>query len=261
LATWQLTLSSDGRGALFPTEASRNTAVRALARAAAPHLALFSITAQDIHLVIHGDTVRPGRVARAVLLGLRPLADRPLEPARRRPIPDVDHLGWLAEHLLTLPLRHGLPGHPALWPGSSLLDLAGARSLDAPLLLPSLLRGFEPGAALAYAGLTPQPLEALGPREILLLGPGRLLHAAAMALAADPELTGRAAPVVAARQAVAQLGEQAGIPTRTLADTLQLTTHGVRRLQRHPTHQPRLTAVQRYLALEERVVRAALAAS
>jgi hypothetical protein len=262
VATWQLTISSDGRDALFPSEASRNAAVRALARTAAPHRALFSITDRDIHLVIQSNTARAGRTARAVLLGLRPHSQRPLDPARRRQLSDQDHLGWLAEHLLSLPLQLGLPGHPALWSGSALLDLLGARALGSPpLLLPKLLPGFEPLQVLADMGLSSQPLSTPGDRDLLLAGPGRLNQAAAAALAADPSLEGRASPVVAARQVVAQLGQRAGLPTRTLADSLGLTTHGVRRLQLQPPDHDALAAVRRYLSLQDRVVQAALRAS
>lgn len=262
MATWQLILSSDGRDALFPSEASRNAAVRALARAAAPHLALFCITDSATHLVIESSAARAGRIARAVLLGLRPHTTARLAPAQRRVVADAEHLGWLTEHLLSLPARERLPGHPALWPGSALLDLVGARLTGTPpLVLPALLPGFDPAAALALVGLPPQPLEPIGARALLLAGPGRLLQAATTALAADPALEGRATPVVQARQAVAQLGQRAGLPTRTLADSLGLTTHGVRRLQLLPPDPAANDAVLRLLALQDRVIGAALAAS
>ena len=262
MATWQLTLSSDGREALFPSEASRNAAVRALARAAAPHLALYCITDSAVHLVIRSKTARAGRIARAVLLALRPLTQQALEPARRRRVADHEHLAWLCQHLLTLPGSQPLPCHPALWSGSALLDLTGARHLGSPpLLLPELLPSFEPAEGLQLQGLSPHPLAPASDRQILMAGPGRLLRAAAMAVAADPSLEGRANPVVAARQAAAQLGQRAGLPTRTLADALALTTHGVRRLQLSAPDRAALAAVRCYLALEDRVIGRALAAS
>jgi hypothetical protein len=261
VAIWQLTLTSDGRDALFPSEASRNAAVRALARTAAPHLALFCITDRDIHLVIDSTTARAGRIARAVLLGLRPLCRHPLEPARRRPIRDPQHLEWLAHHLLTLP-RELAGQHPALWTGSALLDLLGARALEPPLADSAALPAPLPASrVLAELGLGAQALEPLGDRAILLAGPGRLLHACAAAVAADPALEGKAAPVVAARQAAAQLGLRAGLPTRTLADAMGLTTQGVRRLQLLPPDGQAQRAARRYLALEERIIQGALAAS
>ena len=261
MATWQFILSSDGRNALFPSEASRNAAVRALSRTAAPHLALFCITDSSVHLVIQSNTARAGHVARAVLLGLRPLSQCPLEPARRRRITDHDHLTWLAQHLLALPSQqHGC--HPALWSGSAMLDLLGARSLGPPpLLLPRLLPSLDIGASLASLGLHSAPLEPVSDRQLMLAGPGRLIHGASVALAAHPQLSGRTSPVVAARQAVAQLGQRAGLPTRTLADALGLTTHGVRRLQLSPADPAASAAVRRYLALEDRVIQSALAAS
>ncbi len=262
MATWQLTLSSDGRDALFPSEASRNAAVRVLARTAAPHLALYCITDSTVHLVISSSTARAGRIARAVLLALRPLAQRELEPARRRQLDDQDHLAWLARHLLALPGQLALPCHPALWSGSALLELTGARHLGSPpLLLSRLLPGLEPGLGLELLGLDGRQLEPVSDRQLLMAGPGRLLHAAAAALAADPALEGRAIPVVSARQAVAQLGRRAGLPTRTLADALALTTQGVRRLQLLPPDADAQAAVRRYLALEDRVIHRALAAS
>ena len=262
MATWQVTLSSDGRNALFPSEASRNAAVRALARAAAPHLALFCITDSTVHLVIQSNSARSGSIGRAVLLGLRPLTQQPLAPATRRRLEDRDHLAWLTRHLLAVPSQAPLPCHPALWSGSCLLDLAGARSMGAPtLLLSRLLPDFELQGAFMDAGLSEAPLQPVTDRQLLMAGPGRLLHAATVALAADPALDGRATPVVAARQAIAQLGQRAGLPTRTLADALGLTTHGVRRLQLLPANGAAQAAVRRYLALEERVIQRALAAS
>jgi len=228
-------------------------------RTAAPPLALFCIPAGAIHLVLQSDAARVGHTARAVLLGLRPLSPRPLEPAQRRAVHDPDHLGWLVQHLLTLPRQQ--PGqHPALWSGSALLDLLGARWLDPPLA--SLeLPGFEPAAILAELGLGADPLVPLDNRSVLLAGPGRLLRASGAALAADPALEGKATPIVAARQAAAVLGRKAGLPTRTIADALGLTTQGVRRLQLAPAPRGAISAVRRYMALEDRVIHAALAAS
>ncbi len=259
MATWHLNLASDGRDALFPSEASRYAAVRALARAAAPHLAVFCITDTNVHLVIQCSTARAGRIARAVLLGLRPLTPLFLEPATRHSVPHTDYLSWLAGRLLG---QLDLPGHPALWPGSSVTDLVGARALEGPpLLLPRLLPGFGPAQALLAVGLDPAPLTPVGDRDLLLAGPGRLLRASAAAVAADPALQGRASAVVSARQSAAQLGRAAGVPTRTLATALELTTHGVRRLQRLPANLEQLAAVRTWLALEDRVLQGALAAS
>lgn len=261
MGAWQITLSSSGRTSLFPSEASRNAAVRTLVRAAAPHLALFCVLESAVHVVLGCDAAQAGRVARAVLLGLRGLTDAPLSPGQRSMVPDTEHLAWLLERLLGLPRRDGLPGHPALWAGSCFTDLVGARALGPPpLVFADMLPGVLPAAAHRAVGLDPAPLVPFDDRHLLLAGPGRLLAASAAALAADPDLAGRAAPVVAARLAVAHLGAASGLPTRPLADALGLTTHGIRRLQRLPPDPDALQAVRLRLALEERIARQALAA-
>ena len=261
MATWQFTLSATGRTSLFPSEASRHAAVRALVRTAAPHLTLFCVLDGAVHLVLHCDVAQAGRIARAVLLGMRSLCAAPIASGPRSPVADDEHLAWLLERMLGMPRREGIPVHPALWAGSCFVDLVGARALGSPpLALAGLLPGFLPAAAHRAVGLDPAPLVPFDDRQLLLAGPGRLLAASAAALAADPGYSGRAAPVVAARLAVAHLGAASGLPTRPLADALGLTTHGIRRLQRLPPEPEALQAVRLRLALEERIARQALAA-
>ncbi len=261
MPTWHLTFSSDGRSPLFPGEPERRSAVHALARSAGEPLVLFCVVDEHVHLVVLCDQGRLGRLSRAVLLALRARSPQPLSPAHVRAVDSRAYMEWLLRHVLIQPHKHGLPGHPALWSGSCFVDLLGARQVPGmQLRILEALPRFRLRQALAAVGLTGGPIEPMADQQLLMAGPGRLARAAADACCADPALTGRAAPVVAARRAAVQLSAAAGLPTSAMATALELTPHGVRRLRRQAADPTALHAVRLRLALEERVATLPLSA-
>jgi REP element-mobilizing transposase RayT len=255
---WHLTLAADGRQALFPGETARRAAVRALARLAGGELVLFSVVDDHVHLVVTAEGPRVGRLARALLLGLRPLAAAPLDPARARPVETRSHLESLVRYVLGQTAHHGLAEQPALWTGSCFQDLVGAR------WLPELrLRLAEALPRLPRAAL----LEAVGVREghvaparddaLRAGGVGRLVAAVAAAAALPPDLGGRPAGVVTARRAAARLAQAGGLATADLAWALGVRPQAVRRLRTAPAPDALLRAARVRHALVERLAEAA----
>lgn len=90
---------------------------------------LFCIVDDHLHVVLLCEAQQAGVLSRELLLALRPLTGPNLAPAFVRPVEGRGHLEWLVRYVLEQPTKHGLPGHPALWPGSCFPDLVGARRL------------------------------------------------------------------------------------------------------------------------------------
>ncbi len=250
-----LTWSSAGRAALFPDEAHRRLALRTLARVAGEETVLFCLVDDHLHLV----ATEGGPLSRAVLLALRGVAAAELDPAHVRPVKGRSHLEWLVSYLLTQVDKHGLAHHPALSTGSFFADLVGARALFPGL--PGRFRAQLPRFRLRQChnivGLPQQPLVPADDEAVRTAGPARLVAAAASALAAGPDLSGKAAERVLARRAAACLGAVAGIGTAELAWALGQPARSVRRLQDEVPEASVLTSVRLRLALEE-VVAAAI---
>jgi len=155
--------------------------------------------------------------------------------------------------VLEQPTKHGLPGHPALWPGSCFPDLVGARrlpGLSLRLRLSEALPRFRLRSAYAHVGLAPAPLQPLDDDTQRGLGIRRLVDAASAALAADPALIGNTDPVVGTRITVAQLAS--AWPTSELAWALDITPQAARRLRTRAAPDGAVEAVRLRLALEER---------
>ncbi|MBN1335945.1 MAG: hypothetical protein JXB39_08300 [Deltaproteobacteria bacterium] len=252
MSLWHLTLATEGRQALFPDEAARRAAVRALASVARERLVLFSVVDDHVHLVTLGD--RPGHLGRSVRLVLRPHALVPPEAARVRPVEGRSHLESLVRYLLGQPVHHGIPVHPALWTGSCFLDLAGARLLPGfrdrlPELLPRLPRS----AVFRAVGLPPDAVRPADDACIRTLGPARLHAAATAVVGLGPVLSGRAADVVAVRAAASALARGAGIATAESAHAFGLPLRTVQRLARSSIDPALSEAIRRRLTLEESV--------
>ena len=105
MRSYHVTFAAAGRHPLFPTEASRRAAVRALGRVAGAWIVLFALVDDHVHVVVHCEEDRVGRLARAILLALRAVAAVEIEPAHVRPVRDRGHMEWLVTYVLTQP-RH-----------------------------------------------------------------------------------------------------------------------------------------------------------
>ena len=71
---WHLRFSSDGRHPLFPSEWARRAAVMVLVGHAAPWLVAFGIVDDHLHVVVVCCRERAGKLSRAIVLGMRPIA-------------------------------------------------------------------------------------------------------------------------------------------------------------------------------------------
>jgi len=247
-----LAFSTDARTSVFADEAARRRAVRALAGVAGPRLRLFALGDRTLHVVATARGADAGRLGRDLRLALRPLSAVPMDPARIRPVEGPAHLQALLAWLLGQPARDGVPVHPALWTGSCFPDLAGARLLpgyrpDLGEWLPRLPRH----AAFRAAGLPPDGLDPATDASVRAAGAARVRDAAAAALAVDPDLVGREAPVVAARAAACALAHGAGAGNGEIARVIGVPLRTVQRLVHRAVPAILLDAVRRRLALED----------
>ncbi len=254
--SWHLTFSTRGRVVLFADEARRRSAVRAIFAVVGDHLLLFCIVDDHVHVVVHGDRQRAGRLAQALLLSLRALGAPALQAAHLRPVENRRHLQWLVRYCIDQPRKHGLQQHgrdqrPALWTGSCFLDLVGARHIEGGALhIDRALPRLRLATVMEQAGLPGEPVRPADDALLGGVGPARLREAASAALAVDPALTGRSAPVVAARRVTAQLAQAAGFPVSLLATTLGLSHQAAGRLRRAPVDPAAVRATRVRLALE-----------
>jgi hypothetical protein len=251
---WHLTLTADGRQALFPTEALLRRALRILAETVGSRTLLFCIVDDHIHDVVCCSRTEAGRLGQSLNLALRPIASVPFN--RRtdiRPVENRHHLERLVGYLLTQAQHHGLPGHPGLWSGSCFADLVGARVIKA-LGLPIL--EFLPRLRLTAVAETVGlhlPTADGEDRGICGAGAARIAAAASAALAVDPLLAGNSCAVVQARAAASVLAARAGIATRETASALGVSMRTTQRLALGVHDEKLLSAVRLRLALEDMV--------
>lgn len=252
MATWHLTLASDGRQTLFPEEDGRRAAVRLLARAARDEMVLFCVVDDHVHVVVLAERPRVAKLGRALALGLRPLAKAPLDRPRIREVESRAHLQSLVSYVLGQPARHNLAVHPALWTGSCFLDLVGARWIPGLGLrlrdaLPRLTRRTVRGAV----GLDDRPIAPADDEALRVAGVARIVAATAAAHAVPESLPGKSAPIVTARRAAVQLARAAHIGPTDIAWALGIPTRAVRRLGSPPAPAELLDATRLRLALVE----------
>jgi len=175
-----------------------------------------------------------------------------VQPAWVRPVEDVGHLRALIRYVLNQAERHGLGVHAALWSGSILPDLVGARWL--PNLAPCLWRlmpTLDVSELLAAVGLTGR-LDPLPLPELWTVGAAGLVAAAerAAGVSAAGAEARRGASRVRARRAAAKLGRLAGIPTCQMAAALGLSEGGTRKAAAREVPTELLAATRLRVALD-----------
>jgi len=247
---WHLRFSSDGRHPLFPTERARRAAVLALVLHAGPWLVAFGIVDDHLHVVVACARKRAGKVRRAILLGLRPLAGLGFEPSFIKQVESRSHLLRLLSYCIEQPAKHGLAVHPAAWSGSCFSDLVGARAIDGlALRVPEVLPRYRPADARRAAGCPASGVAPLDDGQILGIGLRALRDAAAFATCAHPRLEGRSARETGARAAVVALGRRAGYRDQDLAAALGISREAVRLLGHRPVDERVLGATRLRLAI------------
>jgi hypothetical protein len=248
MALWHLTLASDGRLPLFPSEAERRHGLLALARVALHELVLFCIVDDHLHAVLTAALERIGHLRSALSRALG------LSGSSVKQVESRSHMQWLVRYLVTQPAHHKQCDHPALWTGSCFQDLVGARVLGGlRLRIADALPRLRLEELCEMAGLgwrVPAPVDD---HAVRAAGAPRLALAAAAAVCAPPGLAGHTAPENRARTLVAVLGSRAGIGVGDLAWATQLTPNGLRRHLWREIDERESRAVRMRLALEAAV--------
>ncbi len=252
-----LTFAAAGRHPLFPGEAARRAAVRALGRVAGAWIVLFAVVDDHVHVVLSCEEERVGRLARAILLALRPLASAEIEPAHVRPVRDRRHLECLVGYVLSQPQHHGLSEHAALTTGSCYPDLVGARVVPG-MAMPILraLPRFRLRDACRHVGLPEVELRPASLDVVRAAGAARLVEAVGNALAVGPPLAGNVPAVVEARAAAVQLAAAAGLHLAEVAHALGVGPDAARKVGARPSDERIHRAARVRLALEAAIAAA-----
>ena len=253
---WHLRFSSEGRHPLFPTEGQRRAAVTVVVQRAGPYLITFGIVDDHLHIVLVCDRATAGKLSRALLLGLRPIARREFESPYIKPVENRSHLLRLVGYTIEQPAKHGLDTHPALWSGSAFPDIVGARVI-CRLRISDVLPRYRTAEAWKAAGLSPQ---GVSPLEVGLLRSAdveALTVAASFVANAPPELSGRTAPETRARALVVSLAREAGLPTHDVTVALDISREAARKLSKRPVEDHDLEAVLLRMRIEMAVARRA----
>lgn len=224
--------------------------LRGLVRVCGTDLLLFCLVDDHLHVVVDSD--HPGRRSAAEQRMLRARVEHALAPPHRRMVENRRHLRWLVRYVCTQVDHHALQGeHQALFEGSCLQDLCGARAIPGwdPARIWSLLpRDSARGLCAALDVPAPPPADA---RE---LAPAQVVRAALVAGASD--LHGRMAHAVAVRLAVTHLLG----PRPELQRLLGVGRRQLRWLAAQPADPALVRAVRVRLALEQAVLARATAA-
>ena len=252
---FHLTFRSQNDLTLFPEPARQRLALRVIARIAGRVLVAFSLADNHFHLVTIGDRAQAGRIAQRVACGLAGVCLAPLSPARYTAIRDRSHLVNTVRYLLRQPSHHGLDCHPALWRGSCLHDLIGARIISGlGLKLVDELPRLDELALLDAAGLGGSCVRPATRDEICAIDLSGLFVASAEAGCADPPLTDNRAVTTQARAVFARVAVGAGHSGREVRDALGITRRSLNRLLRRPPAPALEAAVAKQVGLRRRVL-------
>lgn len=248
---WHLRFSSDGRHALFRLERVRRLAIHVVVKHIRKWVICFGIVDDHLHVVVLCSRERAGKISRAVVLGLRPLAGLEFEPSYIKPVESRAHLLRLVGYCIEQPVKHGLDVHPALWSGSCFSDIVGARVIDGlELRLGEVLPRYRAADAWRSAGLPAAGIAPMSDAAIFGAGLPALVAASAFAAGAPDELERRTRVETQARAAAVVLGRQAGFRVGDLARAMGVSPESVRKLGSHPIDERVLHAVRLRMGIE-----------
>jgi hypothetical protein len=248
---WHVTWSTRGRLPVAPDEARRRAIVRAIVGRARDWLVLFAVVDDHVHVWLLGEYEAMARVLRSLEFALRALAAAPLAARHVEPVESRSHATRLVPYLLSQPDHHAIGAPAATWSGTSAADLLGARDIggwrsrvwDA---LPRLrLRVVHSAIGLPEVPLVPAPDGVVAAR-----GVDRLVGTSAAALAAPPDLDGRADECLTALGAAAHLAAHAGFLQRDLANAVGRSREAVNRATARDVPAAVIRTVRLRIALE-----------
>jgi hypothetical protein len=249
-----ITLASHGRRTIAPTEDLVRAGVLRLSSQVGPHLLLFCLVDDHVHLVVEHS--RPGLLGRGLARSLAGLFKGvTFQSAHVVAVESRAHLERLCLYVVRQPSKHGLPGPPALWSGSCFLDLAGLRLLPRydPRLLSQALPRMRLRRLLPEVGLPPHPLHLATPVDLRRAGPARLGAVAAAVLAAQTNLESRRPSAVDARALAVQASLKAGFPPAAATRALGVPPRSARRLAHRALHPEAMACLRRRLQLEDQL--------
>ena len=243
-----ITIPTAGRTRLTRTPRELLALVRSLA---IPARLLFSVADEHLHTVDFASqpTLRARDLSRRIQ---SVLPEVELQAPHVKPVRDRSHLQSLVGYLLEQPTKHGLPGHPALWPGHCFLDLIGARKLEgfsaAPLMLE--LPRLRAGSLLPHVSLPGGPIRPIDDEALRRLGAERIIHLAAAVVGLSDLPLNRSRLATRFRQVVVHAGYAAGLAPRDIAPHLTLTTRAMRKLAARPLDPGLLDALRLRAAVD-----------
>jgi hypothetical protein len=248
-----LTADRESRLPLFPEERAYRLALRKLGAVAAGCLALFAVVAEHMHLVALLSRAAAGRLAQRLLLALRPIVATPLAASHIRLVETRAHMRWLLRYLLEQPKAHGMPAHPALWVGSCLPDLVGARVIEGlSLCVSRALPEYTDAVALRIAGLPGSRVPPADRAALASRGAAGLCRATAASLAAHPALA-TCPGARLGRRVFGQLASLAAVPPAEVARVLGRSPDTTWRLRKETVESTAVDAAARWVALERLV--------
>lgn len=247
-----LTAERENRLPLFVAEQHYLEALHRLGAVCGGCLALFALVAEHLHLVALLSRFAVGYLARAAVLTLRPIVATPFAPSYIKPVASRSHMRWLLRYLLEQPAKHGMAGHPALWAGSCLPELVGARRIPGlELCITRVLPDYQPATALSIVGLPGARLPLADASTLHAAGALRLRNATAAVLGTAPALAGTTLVANRGRRAFVQLATRVGIPRTEVVDALQIGRKAIWRLARPVADRDLLAAIARRVVLED----------
>ncbi len=257
---WHVTIATVSRETAFPTELARRAAVRKIVRIAGKSLLLFGVVDDHTHTVLRTDEAGAGRTAQRLNCSLASCGLR-FAQADIRPVAGRLHLRRLVNYILTQPKHHDLLLHPALWEGSCLQDLVGARWLPG---LELRIRDELPRLSLAdLMNIVGLPSRAILPANRELLREAGLSRIAAStgATVAAGSLRGRRTEELEARRVAVRLAYGAGFTRREISEALGCPPRSVTRYAVSDVAPEAIRAARVRIALERAVEAAGRAAA
>jgi hypothetical protein len=249
-----LTAQRDRRFPLFTKTKHHLEALHRIGRVCKGNLVLFALIAEHLHLIAQLSRAAAGRLAQSVLLTLRPLVKTPLASSYIKEVEGPGHMYRSVRYELEQPKKHGMPGHPALWPGSCLPELVGARVIPGlTLRIKEAEPTFKVERALKILRLPGEKVQPAGRRQLRSAGAARIVAATAAAFGVEPTLEGNRPHVRIARRAVAYIADKIGLPTADIKVVTGLDEHSLWRLRRREVSDTCIDAIRRRVTLEDLV--------